>query len=158
MYLPLSPSVLHGRMTNFFYHQKKTILKSPFPVLKNFMWGTLHLRLSQRCVVRLYVTHNPVYVMFTATLHRTTRDKTSKGKVFSGKLAMEHILFYFLNIFQLFFELEKKSSLGTSAFSAKSCTSDTDRPFLHEANASTVALVQDLAEKALVPKLDSSSK
>ena len=58
MYLPLSPSVLHGRITIFFYHPKKTILKSPFPVLINFVWGTLHLRLSQRCVVRLDVYRN----------------------------------------------------------------------------------------------------
>ena len=105
---------------DFFYHQKKTILNSPFPVLINFVWGTLYLRLSQRCVVGLYVTHNPVYVRFTATLNRTT---------------CEHIDFHvtrqakewnFHNLFQLLFELEKKSSLVTRALSTKSCTRDTD--------------------------------
>ena len=49
----------------FFHHPKKTILKSPFSVLINFEWGTIHLRLSQRCVVRLDVTHNQVHNQYT---------------------------------------------------------------------------------------------
>ena len=59
------------------------------------------------------------------------------------------------------YELEKKSSLVTRAFSAKSCTRDTDS--LHSLHSATprardglsVSSVQDFAEKALVPKLDS---
>ena len=59
------------------------------------------------------------------------------------------------------YELEKKSSLVTCAFSAKSCTRDTDS--LH--SCTRLRLVQEMAclyheckifaEKALVPKLDS---
>ena len=130
MYLPLSPSVLHGRITIFFLIIKtKSILKSPFPVLINYVWGTVHLRLPQRCVVWLYVTHNQVYITFTATLHRMTCGRTdfhitqqAKEKVFLGNLQLEHILFYFHNLFQLLFELEKKSSLVTHDLSTKSCT------------------------------------
>ena len=56
------------------------------------------------------------------------------------------------------YELEKKSSLVTRAFSAKSCTRDTDS--LHSCtrrarDGLSVSRVQDFAEKALVPKLDS---
>ena len=57
-------------------------------------------------------------------------------------------------------ELEKKSSLVTRAFSAKSCTRDTDS--LHSCTRlrlvqemACLCQVQDFAEKALVPKLDS---
>ena len=64
---------------------------------------------------------------------------------------MEHILVYFHNPFQLIFELEKISNLVTHAFSAKSYTRDTDS--LH--SCTQLRLMQDLAEKALVPKLDS---
>ena len=142
---------------DFFLSWKEKFLKSPFPVLLNFVWGTLHLRLLQRCVVRLYVTHNQVYVTaFTVTLHRMTcertaglsSNKTSKRKVFLGNLQLEHSLVYFHNPFQLLFELEKKSSLVTCALSAKSYTRDTDRPSL----ARGVSLMQDLAEKARVTK------
>ena len=60
--------------------------------------------------------------------------------------------------------LEKKSTLVTRAFSAKSYTHDTDRlhsctrlRLVQEMACLSVSLVQDLAEKALVPKLDSYS-
>ena len=81
------------------------------------------------------------------------------------------------------YELEKKSSLVTRAFSAKSCTRDTDSLhsctrlrlvqemacLYHECKIlprkhsypnliPIVSRVQDFAEKALVPKLDSYSK
>ena len=46
----------------FFNHQNKTRLKSPCSVLKSFVWGTVHLRLPQCCVVRVHVTHNQVYL------------------------------------------------------------------------------------------------
>ena len=115
----------------FFNHQNKIILKSSFPVSINFVWGTLHLCLPQPALCGpVYVTHNQVYVKFTATLYRMacelSPNKTSKRKVLLGNLQLEHILFYFHSLFQLFFELEKKSSLVTRTLSTKSCTRDTD--------------------------------
>ena len=95
--------------------------------------------------------------------YRLSGNKISKRKVFLGKLQLEHILVYFHNPFQLIVELEKKSNLVTRAFSAKSYTRDTDS--LH--SCTRLRLVQEmaclnhwckiLAEKALVPKLDSYS-
>ena len=134
MYLPLSPRVLHGRITIFFFFlsSKKTILKSPFSILINFVWGTLHLCLLQRCALQLYVTHNQVYATFTATLHRMTCGCTNvhvtrqAKEVFLGNLQLEQISVYFHNPFQLLYELEKKSSLVTRALSAKSFTRETD--------------------------------
>ena len=72
-------------------------------------------------------------------------NKTSKRKVFLGKLQLEHILIYFHNPFQLFFELEKKSNLVTRAFSAKSYTRDTDS--LHSCSRLDLdlRLVQEMA-------------
>ena len=67
----------------------------------------------------------------------------------------------FSHLSQILYELEKKSSLVTRALSAKSCTRDTDslhsctRLRLVQEMALSVSLVQDFAEKALVPKLDS---
>ena len=70
----------------------------------------------------------------------------------------------FSHLFQILYELEKKSSLVTRALSAKSCTRDTDS--LHSCtrlvpprarDGLSESLMQDFAEKALVPKLDSYS-
>ena len=92
--------------------------------------------------------------------YRLSRNNTSKRKVFLGNLQLEHILVHSHNPFQLLFELEKKSSLVIRAFSAKSYTHDTESSFLHSAtprarDGLSVSLVQDLAEKALVTKLNS---
>ena len=67
----------------------------------------------------------------------------------------------FSHLFQVLFELEKRSSLVTSAFSATSCTCDTAS--LHSStrlappscDGLPVLLVQDLAVRAQVSKLDS---
>ena len=64
----------------------------------------------------------------------------------------------FSHLFQILYELEKKSSLVTRALSAQSCTRDADS--LHSAaprarDGLSESLMQDLGEKALVPKLDS---
>ena len=56
---------------------------------------------------------------------------------------------------------ETSNTMFTRALSAKSCTRDTDQSsFLHSAmprarDGLSVSLMQDLAKKALVPKLDS---
>ena len=120
-YLQLSPvGPARPNQVFCFNHQNKIIVKSPFPVLINFVRGTLHLRLLQRCVVRLYVTHNLVCVTFTATQHRTTCEhrmsgnKTSKRKVFCGNLQLEHILFYFHNLFSATFWVRKEIKFGYS--------------------------------------------
>ena len=61
----------------------------------------------------------------------------------------------FSHLSQILYELEKKSSLVTRALSAKSCTRDTDTATPCARDGLSVSLVQDFAEKALVPKLDS---
>ena len=64
-----------------------------------------------------YVYRNATTSVFTCCSNR---------KVFLGNLQLEHILFYFHNLFQLLFELRKKSSLVTRALTAKSFTRETD--------------------------------
>ena len=82
-----------------------------------FTWhdNQVYLRLQQSYVIRHFVA-----------LAQAIEIGCSKSKGFLGNVQLEHILFYFHYLFQLLFELEKKSSLVTRALSAKSCTHDTD--------------------------------
>ena len=70
----------------------------------------------------------------------------------------------FSHLSQILYELEKKSSLVTRALSAKILHSwYRQSSFLHSAaprarDGLSVSLVQDFAEKALVPKLDSYNR
>ena len=89
-----------------------------------------------KCTLRL-----PNATSYDIWKYRLSGNKTSKRKVFLGKLQLEHILVYFHNPFQLIFELEKKSNLVARAFSAKSYTRDTDS--LH--SCTRLRLVQEMA-------------
>ena len=108
------------------------------------------------CFLALGDTQSSVrYVYGNATsydmwMFRLSCNKTSKRKVFLGNFQLEHILVYFHNPFQLLFESENKSSSVTRSLSTKSCTHDTVFKY-----RLSVSLVQDLAEKALILKLDS---
>ena len=81
--------------------------------------------------------------------------------VFFWKLIFLTHFIFFPDIFQLFLELEKKSSLVTRSLSARSCTCETDS--LHSCtqlmsrawDGLSVSLVQDLVERDRVTRLDS---
>ena len=133
----------------FFNHQNKIILKSPFAVLIKFVLGTLLLRLPQGCAVPLYVTHNQVYRNATS-YSMWTYGRQAKEKFSEETCSWNTFYFISTTFFRLLFELEKKWSLVTGALSTKSCTRDTDSLF----SCLSVSLAQDLAERALVPKLD----
>ena len=120
MYLPLSPVCPAWPSHDFFSHPNKIILKSLFPALINFVWGTLHLRLPQRCVVWFYVTHNQVYITFTATLHRSTCECTNfhvtrqAKESFLKKLAVGTHFILFPQPFSATFWVRKEIKFGYS--------------------------------------------
>ena len=131
MYLPLSPSILHGRITIFFSSSKENNFEITISCFDKFCGGNSTLTFiavssgltwhTIKCTLRL-----PQCYMYDIWTYRLSGNKTSKRKVFLGNLQLEHILVYFHNPFQLIFELEKKSNLVTRAFSARSYTRDTD--------------------------------
>ena len=140
--------VLHGRITIFCLPSKQSHFEIAISCFDKFCAGNSTLTLTAvLCGPALHDTQSSVhYVYGNATWYdmrmcRLSRHKTSKRKVLLGNLQLEHILFYFHNLFQLFFELEKKSSLVTRALSTKSCTRDTDS--LH--SCTRLRLVQEMA-------------
>ena len=158
--------VLHGRIT-FFLSSKQSHFEIAISCFDKLCVGNSTLTLTAAlCGLALCDTQSSVHYVYCNTtsydmwMYRLSHNTTSKRKVFLGNLQLEHILFYFHNLFQLLFELEKKSSLVTHGLSTKSCMSDTDRPFLtqltpHARDGLSVSLVQDLVERARVTKLDS---
>ena len=129
--------------------------------------STLTFNLSQRCVVRLDVTHNQVYVTFTATLYRMTFERTDfqvtnkQKKSFLRKVAVGTHFSLFPQPFSANFWVRKVIKFGYSCFLCQILHSwYRQSSFLHSAtprarDGLSESLVQDLAKKALVPKLDS---
>ena len=101
--------------------------------------------------------------MYDVSTCRLSRHKTSKRKVFLGSLQLEHILFYFHN-FSAIFWVRKEIKFGYSCSLYQILHLwYRQSSFLHSAtprarDGLSVSLVQDLAEKALVPKLDSYNR
>ena len=156
-----------AEITSFFKSSKKNHFEIVISCCDKFCVGNSTLTLTiALCRPALRDTQSSVryiygnatsYHMWTYGHHVTRQAK----EVFWGNLHLEHILFYFHNLFSATFWIRKEIKCGYSC-SLYQILHEWYRQslFLHSANAScknglSMSLVQDLAEKALVPKPDS---
>ena len=77
LHVPLSP-VCPARPNHDFFFQslKQNHFEIAISCFDKVYVGNSTLTLTAACVVLLYVTHNQVYVTFTATQHRTACERT----------------------------------------------------------------------------------
>ena len=125
-----------------------------------FCVGNSTLKLIAALCGPLYVTHNPVYVTFTTTLHRTTCERTDFHDVHITRQAKERFSqetcsgthFIFTTFFSYFLSWKRNQvwllvlSLPNFSLVMQTCS-------LHSCNDLSVSLLQDLADKALYPNL-----